>query len=333
MVFSGLQGGGEVEPRYTMRAYAVVMTAAFIVLALAGFAGLAIAFAISVWLYALILKGVDSLLQRRFTARSGRRAARARVALDRFVTFQWLLASLVVIVCGVVIHNHGWQPLSGGGTLARAAIIALAVAALGVFASSLFDWYWVLPRVGGLVRLPPCEAGGKERWAFLTSMWYFHRALATAIVVIAVTGVPVYMLSTKSSGHAQAFWLVVSTGVAGIAGTFYRQLFRAGWYAFNPPVHVGDVIRAEVDVEGEERRRELYVVDVSLQGAKYKLLDDDGEFRGLPFETKGDATPIPNEELGKARRIGRAQPFCSADFCSGINWYCQLADRPGRRDA
>lgn len=328
------------EPKVSMSLYAAAMTAALALLGAAGFRATTLWLIGGLAVYAAVLDLLYLSQRSLFRRRTGRHIPRHRVVLDWVVRAQWTGSTAAVVALTLVFRSLNLHPLRDSGTLARTIIVAVAVTLVGVYASSLVDWYWILPKVSGLVCLAPCEAAGRERWSLVTSFWYFHRAVATALVAISVTGVPLYMLSTKDSGRAQAFWTVVSLGVAGLAGVFYKQTFRAGWYAFNPPIHVGDVIRAEIEVDGEDERRDAYVVDVSLQGAKVKLLEE-GRFTGPRFETKGDIAPIPNEELPKVRRRHISRPFCPDDICAGINWYCrcnvlahvqkpekQLADEP-----
>lgn len=310
------------EPKVSMSLYAAAMTAALLLLAAAGFRDTTLWLIGGLAVYAAALDLLYLAQRSLFRRRTSRDIPRHRLVLDWVVRTQWIGSAAIAVAVTLSFRSLNLHPLQDSSTLARAIIVAVAVALIGVYASSLVDWYWILPKVSGIVCLAPCEAAGRERWSLVTSFWYFHRAVATALVAIAVTGIPFYMLSTKNSGRAQAFWSVAGLGVAGLAGVFYKQTFRAGWYAFNPPIHVGDVIRAEIEVDGEDERRDAYVVDVSLQGAKVKLLED-GRFTGLRFETKGDIAPIPNDELPKVRRRHIAAPFCPDSICSGINWYCR----------
>jgi hypothetical protein len=47
---------------------------------------------------------------------------------------------------------------------------AFAALAFLVYASSLVDWYFVRPRVDGVVRTPPCRSSRDPVWSFVTRM-------------------------------------------------------------------------------------------------------------------------------------------------------------------
>lgn len=75
----------------------------------------------------------------------------------------------------------------------RHAVFTAALAAIrATLITALIDWYWILPRVGGITRLAPCEEAGGQKWARATGVW-LHRGVATFIVSGSLTGVAGYM--------------------------------------------------------------------------------------------------------------------------------------------
>src|SRR5205814_1096787 len=118
-------------------------------------------------------------------------------------------------------------------------------------------------------------------------------------VAAVATGIPLYMTSITNDGSKHAAWDVAVFAVGGLAGLFSRHSLRAGYYSFNPPIHVGDVVRVHLD-RYDYQPRDVYLVDVALQGSKFKVLDD-CEYRGQPFRKKGEHEPIENAALKRVR--------------------------------
>ncbi|HEX2160636.1 MAG TPA: hypothetical protein VHF88_02335 [Thermoleophilaceae bacterium] len=304
------------EPRYSMAAYAAVVGAVLVLLALSGeHSGAA-------WAAAGLL-AIASALDVTYVAQRRRLAREApyRSKFDRMVRIRWVLAGIGSLALIAAAGALDLAPLDGQGRFVDAVLLCSTVGALGVFVSSLVDWYWILPKVSGIVCPAPCEAPGGERWESPTGHWYFHRGVATLLVSGMATGICGYMAATTDDQGEAAIWGVVAlVAISTAVVKFNEQGIKALWYGFSPPIHVGDTILAERHTEGPVERRRAYVVDVSLQGARYKFLID-GRYAGTRFGTKGDQAPIPNDDL-----LGtpRAEPIavCS-ESCTGINWYCR----------
>jgi hypothetical protein len=312
------------EPRHSMTGYAIVVAIGLVLLAGAGLADVAMSVAVGLFLVGAAFDGGYRLLVRR-SAPAGRRIPNHRRRLDVWVRAQWIGASLAGLAAALLSSAAGAEPLEHAGRLVDTLLVGLVTASIGIFLSSLVDWYLILPRVSGIAGPAPCEKPGQERWRYVTCIWYFHRALATAIVYGVAVGIPAFMGST-TSGNESGAWFGVATGIAAVAGVFLRESFRAGWHAFNPPVHVGDLIHARVEDDSDddvaERWRRAYVVDVSLQGAKCKLLAD-GRYAGERFASKHDAM-VSNETLPRRKvAAGAATPLCTGESCCGVNWYCR----------
>jgi len=312
-----------VEPKYSMSAYAGVTVIALTLLSLMGLSEAAAWTATGL----LVASGALAAEGHRLLA-NGRRVKRYapdhRQKLDRLVRLQWIGAGFTGLAVALACAHYGIAPLADSSAFVSALIVGVVVGVLGVFLSSLVDWYVILPKVSGLSGPAPCEKSEGEMWKYTTCFWFFHRAMATALVYLVVVGIPTYM-GDISSGTALVAWAVIATIIAVVAGYFFRGMFLAFWFAFNPPLLAGDTVFAVVPQEGDGdtnlRRQRAYVVDVSLQGAKYKILDE-GRYLGGRFVAKADGQ-IPIQRLEDAKAPKTTNPAPCAGGCSGVNWYCR----------
>jgi hypothetical protein len=311
------------EPRYSMSVFAVVVAVALVLLSLAGFAEAAAWTAVGSFLVSAAL-GAESLRLLANGRRAGRESPQHRRDLDQIVAVQWVGSSSVGLLVALACDRFGLDPLATSHQLVDALLIGLCAGAVGVFLSSLVDWYVILPKVSGLSGPAPCEMAESGAWKYTTCVWYFHRALATAIVYLVVIGVPSYM-SNVVSGQAIYAWAALATILAAIGGYVLRGMFVAVWFFLKPPVLVGDQIFVRVPQEGEGdvemRRQRAYVLDVSIQGASYKILDG-GRYRRGKFADKADGN-VPNHKLADARAPRNSDPPLCAGGCTGVNWYCR----------
>jgi hypothetical protein len=115
-----------------------------------------------------------------------------RQALDTLVERQTLGAGAAGLLALSVVSLADLGPYHVTRILA-VVLAAAVIGALIVFLSSLVDWWWILPRISGILRPAPCQCAGGESWPGLTSIWLFHRGLATIVVSGALTAVPAYM--------------------------------------------------------------------------------------------------------------------------------------------
>jgi hypothetical protein len=125
------------------------------------------------------------------------------------------------------------RPLAHAPAIAQALIVGVTVASCAVYVSSLVDWYWILPKVSGMIGLAPCERAGGERFAAVTKMWFFHRAAATTIVTFVLAGVPGYMAGRGAGGAEGAGWAVLGSALAIGYNSVNSGLTAAFRYAFN----------------------------------------------------------------------------------------------------
>jgi hypothetical protein len=203
---------------------------------------------------------------------------------------------------------------------------AAALVAAVVFVSSLVDWYWILPRLGGIGDWPrPCTVevpNDRHNWRFLTQFWYGHRLLAEFLSVATIEASAVYLAATDDANRG--LWIPLAAVCTLGAGRFIPSWLGCWGNVHNPEVQVGSVIRV-ARVGWEPSARELYVVDVDLRGIQCMFIDEarlelDGAANPeQAFQSKKETTSIkPGEHVDP---LATYRPPCS-DHCTGINWYC-----------
>jgi hypothetical protein len=288
--------------------------------------------ALRVWPLALALASVDLLAglalwlaYRRWTGTAT--TPKHRADLDRLVLGQWGLSAGLGMAVALGAGVTGLEVIASGTVVrvVQAFLVAGAAALSAVFISSLVDWYWILPRIGGLGdHEAPCEAPG-ERWKYPTAIWLLHRGLATALVVAIIAAVPLYLAGILGSTSTKTILSVVALAVGGGMATLNQKGLASLTSAFNQPIFVGDTVLVNQPGEGEGApvvRRRAYVVDVSVQGLKYQYLEGD-DYNGPPFERKGHGPVERSNEYQAITRTEGALAVPCREYCKGVNWYCR----------
>jgi hypothetical protein len=298
-----------------MTGYTVSLAAALFALAARGFPLTAGIIALSVSVTGAAL---DLVYIRR---RVRPRLAPWRTTLDKIVRRQLLAIGALGLAIILVGETTGYHPFGDASVSVKAIIVGAVIGVGTVYVSSLIDWYWILPRISGTTGPAPCEHAGSERWAGLTNVWFFHRAVATSVVIGILAGVPAYIAG--NSGSNGTAWALLGAALAVGYSSVNTGVRAALEFAFNAPLHVGDTIRVRANPE-DGFLSDAYVVDVSIQGLKYKLLDGpDGRPR---FVNKGE--PLTMQELTKTRRSQTPRSPCPGPAqCKAINWYCHRNPR------
>lgn len=295
-----------------MTMYAAINTAALTLLAISGYRQTV---ALLVALLAAWAAGLEFAywLRRR---QDGPPPHRAR--LDGVVRRQWaacLACVAVAIATGAQLHL---------GAQARTDIEfldgAVLVAFFSVWLSSLIDWYWILPRLAGIGGVPPCQDTHADTWNSVTQVWLYHRAIATLLFIGGIAAIPGY-LSLAAANHTLAVVLgVVTFGVPAVMSEQAAAAVKALMNGLNPSAPVGSVVRVRLlDV------LTVYLVDVSLQGSKYKRLD-----RRAEWDEKSDGPQIHNDVLASSNTsevVRDACSPCSAETCARVNWYCRYNEK------
>jgi hypothetical protein len=262
-----------------------------------------------------------------------------RARLDRVVAGDALVTLLPATLCAALFATGIAHPLTGHGAV-HGATAALAVAATVIWASSLFDWYLILPRVSGQLGPRPCRSASEvaefpfpSTWKEVTRWWYIHRVAAAFAFRVGLSTALAVAIGEISGLHQEARWFA---GVAMLLFSSYA--FSALWHGIGQAGHAKAIVGQTIRVErrpGKRRRlppfRRLpplqldgryYVVDVAIESVQ--IVDVEPHEAGvLPAPEKFERHPgsvlLPNVDA-----IHPAQPkFRGCEGrCSGINWYC-----------
>jgi hypothetical protein len=225
-----------------MTAYAVLVVAALALMALRGFTTPAGAVGVGILLFGAAL---DVAYMRR---RKAERLRAHRTTLDRIVRAQLVAIALSGVALAAVLGATGAAPLEDSSRLVKALIIGFTASISVIYASALVDWFWILPNVSGVLGPAPCEAPGQERWAGVTNIWLFHRAVATFTVMGVLAGVPAYMAGT-SHGTQTVIWAFVGLALTVAYSKLNEGVLTSFSHALNATLEVGDTVRVREDFE------------------------------------------------------------------------------------
>ncbi|HTA34800.1 MAG TPA: hypothetical protein VK721_15370 [Solirubrobacteraceae bacterium] len=300
------------KPKHAMTFQAVAVGIALVLLALVGRSEAAYADGV----YVVISGGLYVCY--RITTRSPYRPVPShRAELDRLVKRQTVgagaagLLSLLVVVAAALGPYHVTRILD-------VVLAAIVIGSLVIFLSSLVDWWWILPRLSGILRPAPCQCAGGESWPGVTSIWLFHRGLATVVVSGALTAIPAYMASS-TTGHTATAYTIAAGVFGGTLAAFFNGAVIALFQCLSPKVRLGD--RIAVDT------RTAYVMDVEVSGVSYKLLDEDGRYADPPFQLKKSGSYSLSDLRHHPAVHSHTAPLCGEadcrDACCGVNWYCR----------
>lgn len=330
------------EPAISMSAYSAINASGLVLLSLIGYrrTALIVAGAVLVWTAVLELDY--------WRLRRGDPLPSHRARLDFIVRAQVLgcvaLVALVV-ASGVAVHvghrTHGYIEFIDAAVL---------IAWLAVWLSSLIDWYWVLPRLAGFGledrnapvkerrhRPMPCQDPHNPTWNSVTKVWLFHRGIATLFFIGGLAGIPGYL---SAATHNKTFAVVMGITTLGVPAVMSEQAaaaVKALRNGLNPVAPVGSIIRVRMLEEVS-----VYLVDVSLQGSKFKQLAGAAgrsEAREARWTRKSDGPQIPNDVLTSftmAKVEEDAKATCGypgpSETCTCINWYCRYNEKAYSRN-
>jgi hypothetical protein len=172
-----------------------------------------------------------------------------------------------------------------------------------VLVSSLIDWYYIRPRIDGVVCEPPCLADKDHKgpWKRVTRRWYIHRGLAAfAYILFAIAIAVIVLLMLIREDHTAAELIGGISGIAGLflifAGSYRDELPTAAKWALSPSFYLGD----DLTYEGAQRTKRGYVLHVAVPVVKLVPLDEEGYPLDSPFLemrnhvlAEGELTPRP----------------------------------------
>lgn len=268
-----------------------------------------------------------------------------RADLDRVVLTDALVALiLALLVCGAFAFDP-IQPAHWHNVVGKS-LQAFAIGWTLVYASSLVDWFVILPRISGQLGFRPCRAGEEDEsfripntWREVTRWWYIHRIVAalafrgglSAAIATAMTALTGFELL----GRAIAATVLLAFGAYAIQTVVkgLREAKQVG-QAGHPKGCVGQTVKVE---RRRDRRAPLglghgrpalvidgtrLVIDVALESIQLAdVTDRQAEVLPTPIRFEKNVDSVP---LADADAIRQAQPKFSGcrERCSGINWYC-----------
>jgi hypothetical protein len=237
-----------------------------------------------------------------------------------------LVVGLALLLVGYDPHAHVWDFTVNETS---ALVIAPAVLFVLVLLSSLVDWYYIRPRIDGVVCTPPCRSSGSDTWKGPTRWWFLHRGLATlAYFGFALVVALVVMLMLVRVHPAAAGVIGGVGGIAGLllifAGHYRAQLPAVAQYVLSPAYCLGD----DLAFEAYRWEGRGFVLHVAVPVTKLVPLDDHGLPSGEPFIER------KNSDLAEAELTSRPTVAC-ATGCAKLNPQCVVGvarhDRRRRR--
>jgi hypothetical protein len=187
-----------------------------------------------------------------------------------------LIAALATAATGVAPRAAFW---GFRHSEIEALLNAAGALILIVFLSSLVDWYYIRPRIDGVVCAPACQANRDEKgpWKRVTRRWYIHRGLATlGYILFAIAVALIVMIMLVRENPAVAGVIGGVSGIAGLllifAGPYRDELPTVAKWALSPAFVLGD----DLTYEGRGRPKRGYVLHVAVPVVKLVPLDEHG---------------------------------------------------------
>ena len=279
---------------------------------------------------------------------AGKPIASHRERLDRIVAGDAQAAVGIGLTAGALLTAFDVSAPDIGQ--ASATPVLVAVAAAGVYLSSLTDWYVILPRISGQLGARPCrDEHGRHpsfprSWRETTRWWYNHRILATLVFRF---GLAFAISLTVHRYLSYGATTIVGGALLGAFAVYVASVPRAVFQAAHLSVVVGWTItrrdtqrvplavfswgKRSLSMPGFRRERvgppgpREYVYDVALEGFEVvRAMEREGDVPCTPdgaIAYERHPIKVPLREADSAER---GEPrFAGCDGrCSGINWYC-----------
>lgn len=242
---------------------------------------------------------------------------------DRWVARYIAVGLLAPLLTGVVltIVDYGQDPRLFDFSVSETSTLVIAPATLFVLilCSSLIDWYYIRPRIDGIVCAPPCRSSGSETWKNPTRWWYLHRGLATlAYMGFALVIALVIMLMLAREDPVAANVIGGVGGLAGVllifAGSYRSQIPTVAKFVLSPAYCLGDDLTYEPG-KGEKRG---FVLHVAVPVTKLVPLDEGGS----PTEEVA-FIERKNSDLNEADLLSRKTTACD-NGCARLNPQCAV---------
>jgi hypothetical protein len=295
-------------------------------LANAAILSLMIAFAsppLAIWLAAVGLVVSVALNAGYAHALATQGRSRRRVLGDHLVASYIAISLAAPLLAAVLADAEGVRPGTTFWGFRHAEIEAILTTTgalfLAVLLSSLIDWYYIRPRIDGVVCAPPCLAtkDHKGPWKRVTRRWYIHRGLATfSYILFAIAIAFIVMIMLVREDRAAAGVIGGVSGIAGLllifAGPYRNELPTVAKWALSPAFVLGD----DLEFEGlRNKTKRGYVLHVAVPVVKLVPLDENGQPIDAPFiEPK-------NSQLSEAELMPKPTIACRHG-CAELNPEC-----------
>lgn len=252
-----------------------------------------------------------------------------RLKGDRMVGRLVILGFGVPLVLSAVAALAGHTPNPKLWEFNEIEIAALFIAPAVLFTlivlSSLVDWYYVRPRIDGVVREPPCRSPKDGIWKRVTRRWLLHRTIATVAYFLFALSEAFAVMLMLAREHPVAAGVV--GGVGGLAGLFlifvdtYRaQLPTVAKWILGPAFRLGEDLRFGAYMfEGRG-----YVLHVSVPVTKLAALDE----HGAPIREEDGSVRLferRNTDLSAANLDAQHRVLCPAT-CQRLNPECVFGE-------
>jgi hypothetical protein len=246
--------------------------------------------------------------------------------IPRYVGFGLLLPGVIALALLLIGYDENLRIWDFTVNEISALLISLAVLFLVIISSSLTDWYYIRPRIDGVVCAPPCRSSGSDTWKGPTRWWYLHRGLVTlAYFGFAFVVALVIMLMLVREHPAAAGVIGGVGGLASLmlifAGSYRAQLPTVAQFVLSPAYCLGD----DLTYEAHKWDGRGFVLHVAVPVAKLVPLDQAGKPTGAPFVER------KNSDLNESDLTSRRITVCAAE-CIKLNPECVVGSpRDDRR--
>lgn len=158
------------------------------------------------------------------------RTARRRTG-DHAVALQVSIGYGMPMLASSAFLVWGWKTSPAIGPVSAnevQAIVGTVGAMLVVWlGSSHLDWYYIRPRIDGVVCEPPCRTSQDSKWKGVTRKWYIHRAIATLATMVALVILAVVVAVVLYRKWPTALSAVGgATPILGVTAIFLRNEIR-----------------------------------------------------------------------------------------------------------
>lgn len=208
----------------------------------------------------------------------------------------------------------------------RAWLTAFALIASIVLMSSLIDWFYILPRIGGLGDWPlPCTTETSrdgKRWRFVTQVWYAHRGAAETFSILTLVVTTLSLAATDQP--RRVLWSVMATAITSLGVGLGLPRWRTAWdKLLGPDVKVGSVVTAARLAWTPNKPRSTWSTSISAGLQCIFLTAERLQLNGkssskTAFTVKEEVSLRHTEDVQPAPSY---RPPC-IEHCTGINWYC-----------